>query len=151
MVKYVNVFMQSIMRIRMHHRDTTDTEKSPKQGRYEWETLRNLVQRVRDSTQLHTVPYCTTRLHNTVTITLNTLEQSIETCTCFCKLAGISDIVYTNSSVRNSCSSETYNLIYTFPRYSAASSPPNYRKRPNNEKATDDYHYEKFKKMNRRY
>uniref|UniRef100_A0A3P8T8Q8 Chromosome 9 open reading frame 78 n=1 Tax=Amphiprion percula TaxID=161767 RepID=A0A3P8T8Q8_AMPPE len=32
-----------------------------------------------------------------------------------------------------------------------ASSPPNYRKRPNNEKATDDYHYEKFKKMNRRY
>jgi len=27
----------------------------------------------------------------------------------------------------------------------------NYRKRPNNEKATDDYHYEKFKKMNRRY
>ncbi|KAM9440300.1 splicing factor C9orf78 homolog [Clarias gariepinus] len=30
-------------------------------------------------------------------------------------------------------------------------SPPNYRKRPNNEKATDDYHYEKFKKMNRRY
>uniref|UniRef100_A0A3B4X5C0 Chromosome 9 open reading frame 78 n=1 Tax=Seriola lalandi dorsalis TaxID=1841481 RepID=A0A3B4X5C0_SERLL len=31
------------------------------------------------------------------------------------------------------------------------SSPPNYRKRPNNEKATDDYHYEKFKKMNRRY
>lgn len=35
--------------------------------------------------------------------------------------------------------------------YSIASSPPNYRKRPNNEKATDDYHYEKFKKMNRRY
>lgn len=33
----------------------------------------------------------------------------------------------------------------------AAPSPPNYRKRPNNEKATDDYHYEKFKKMNRRY
>ncbi|XP_056129987.1 splicing factor C9orf78 homolog isoform X1 [Lampris incognitus] len=32
-----------------------------------------------------------------------------------------------------------------------AASPPNYRKRPNNEKATDDYHYEKFKKMNRRY
>ncbi|KAG8012175.1 protein C9orf78-like protein [Nibea albiflora] len=32
-----------------------------------------------------------------------------------------------------------------------ATSPPNYRKRPNNEKATDDYHYEKFKKMNRRY
>ncbi|KAF0033427.1 hypothetical protein F2P81_013493 [Scophthalmus maximus] len=32
-----------------------------------------------------------------------------------------------------------------------ASPPPNYRKRPNNEKATDDYHYEKFKKMNRRY
>ncbi|RXN10326.1 hypothetical protein ROHU_030685 [Labeo rohita] len=31
------------------------------------------------------------------------------------------------------------------------SSPPNFRKRPNNEKATDDYHYEKFKKMNRRY
>ncbi|KAM8933695.1 splicing factor C9orf78 homolog [Pelodytes ibericus] len=31
-----------------------------------------------------------------------------------------------------------------------ASSPPN-RKRPSNEKATDDYHYEKFKKMNRRY
>uniref|UniRef100_A0A8C5NBJ5 Telomere length and silencing protein 1 homolog n=1 Tax=Gouania willdenowi TaxID=441366 RepID=A0A8C5NBJ5_GOUWI len=30
-------------------------------------------------------------------------------------------------------------------------SPPNPRKRPNNEKATDDYHYEKFKKMNRRY
>ncbi|XP_068617058.1 splicing factor C9orf78 homolog [Brachionichthys hirsutus] len=30
-------------------------------------------------------------------------------------------------------------------------SPPNYRKRPNNEKATDDYHYEKFKKMNRRF
>ncbi|XP_015244671.1 telomere length and silencing protein 1 homolog [Cyprinodon tularosa] len=30
-------------------------------------------------------------------------------------------------------------------------SPPNHRKRPNNEKATDDYHYEKFKKMNRRY
>ncbi|KAI5089330.1 hypothetical protein C0J45_20738 [Silurus meridionalis] len=30
-------------------------------------------------------------------------------------------------------------------------SPPNYRKRPNNEKATDDYHYERFKKMNRRY
>ncbi|KFQ92952.1 Uncharacterized protein C9orf78 [Nipponia nippon] len=29
-------------------------------------------------------------------------------------------------------------------------SPPN-RKRPLNEKATDDYHYEKFKKMNRRY
>ncbi|XP_040387489.1 telomere length and silencing protein 1 homolog isoform X2 [Cygnus olor] len=29
-------------------------------------------------------------------------------------------------------------------------SPPN-RKRPPNEKATDDYHYEKFKKMNRRY
>uniref|UniRef100_G7PRD0 Torsin family 1 member A n=1 Tax=Macaca fascicularis TaxID=9541 RepID=G7PRD0_MACFA len=29
-------------------------------------------------------------------------------------------------------------------------SPPN-RKRPANEKATDDYHYEKFKKMNRRY
>uniref|UniRef100_A0AAY4AA00 TLS1 protein n=1 Tax=Denticeps clupeoides TaxID=299321 RepID=A0AAY4AA00_9TELE len=29
-------------------------------------------------------------------------------------------------------------------------SPPQ-RKRPNNEKATDDYHYEKFKKMNRRY
>uniref|UniRef100_A0A8C1TXZ1 Chromosome 9 open reading frame 78 n=1 Tax=Cyprinus carpio TaxID=7962 RepID=A0A8C1TXZ1_CYPCA len=29
-------------------------------------------------------------------------------------------------------------------------SPPNYHKRPNNEKATDDYHYEKFK-MNRRY
>ncbi|XP_053328809.1 splicing factor C9orf78 homolog [Spea bombifrons] len=29
-------------------------------------------------------------------------------------------------------------------------SPPN-RKRPSNEKATDDYHYEKFKKMNRRY
>ncbi|XP_071379432.1 splicing factor C9orf78 homolog isoform X1 [Centroberyx affinis] len=34
---------------------------------------------------------------------------------------------------------------------SEAPSPPNYRKRPNNEKATDDYHYEKFKKMNRRY
>lgn len=33
----------------------------------------------------------------------------------------------------------------------AAPSPPNFRKRPNNEKATDDYHYEKFKKMNRRY
>lgn len=32
-----------------------------------------------------------------------------------------------------------------------APSPPNFRKRPNNEKATDDYHYEKFKKMNRRY
>ncbi|ROI27863.1 hypothetical protein DPX16_23185 [Anabarilius grahami] len=31
------------------------------------------------------------------------------------------------------------------------STPPNFRKRPNNEKATDDYHYEKFKKMNRRY
>ncbi|XP_077417914.1 splicing factor C9orf78 homolog [Vanacampus margaritifer] len=31
------------------------------------------------------------------------------------------------------------------------SEPPNFRKRPNNEKATDDYHYEKFKKMNRRY
>ncbi|KAM8886600.1 splicing factor C9orf78 homolog [Spinachia spinachia] len=31
------------------------------------------------------------------------------------------------------------------------SSPANFRKRPNNEKATDDYHYEKFKKMNRRY
>lgn len=30
-------------------------------------------------------------------------------------------------------------------------SPPNCRKRPNNEKATDDYHYERFKKMNRRY
>ncbi|XP_031705592.1 splicing factor C9orf78 homolog [Anarrhichthys ocellatus] len=30
-------------------------------------------------------------------------------------------------------------------------SPANFRKRPNNEKATDDYHYEKFKKMNRRY
>uniref|UniRef100_A0A4W3JAW4 Chromosome 9 open reading frame 78 n=1 Tax=Callorhinchus milii TaxID=7868 RepID=A0A4W3JAW4_CALMI len=29
-------------------------------------------------------------------------------------------------------------------------SPPN-RKRPSNEKATDDYHYEKFKKMSRRY
>ncbi|XP_012695324.1 telomere length and silencing protein 1 homolog [Clupea harengus] len=29
--------------------------------------------------------------------------------------------------------------------------PPNQRKRPNHEKATDDYHYEKFKKMNRRY
>ncbi|NP_001154097.1 telomere length and silencing protein 1 homolog [Oncorhynchus mykiss] len=29
--------------------------------------------------------------------------------------------------------------------------PANHRKRPNNEKATDDYHYEKFKKMNRRY
>nr|ACQ57912.1 C9orf78 [Anoplopoma fimbria] len=29
--------------------------------------------------------------------------------------------------------------------------PANFRKRPNNEKATDDYHYEKFKKMNRRY
>ncbi|NXP75862.1 TLS1 protein, partial [Ramphastos sulfuratus] len=29
-------------------------------------------------------------------------------------------------------------------------SPPN-RKRPLHEKATDDYHYEKFKKMNRRY
>ncbi|KFW88691.1 Uncharacterized protein C9orf78, partial [Phalacrocorax carbo] len=29
-------------------------------------------------------------------------------------------------------------------------SPPS-RKRPLNEKATDDYHYEKFKKMNRRY
>lgn len=29
-------------------------------------------------------------------------------------------------------------------------SPP-HRKRPNHEKATDDYHYEKFKKMNRRY
>uniref|UniRef100_A0A8C2D463 Chromosome 9 open reading frame 78 n=1 Tax=Cyprinus carpio TaxID=7962 RepID=A0A8C2D463_CYPCA len=29
-------------------------------------------------------------------------------------------------------------------------SPPNYHKRPNKEKATDDYHYEKFK-MNRRY
>ncbi|XP_055516137.1 splicing factor C9orf78 homolog [Leucoraja erinacea] len=28
--------------------------------------------------------------------------------------------------------------------------PPN-RKRPSNEKATDDYHYEKFKKMSRRY
>jgi len=28
---------------------------------------------------------------------------------------------------------------------------PNQRKRPNHEKATDDYHYEKFKKMNRRY
>uniref|UniRef100_A0A3P8WA45 Chromosome 9 open reading frame 78 n=1 Tax=Cynoglossus semilaevis TaxID=244447 RepID=A0A3P8WA45_CYNSE len=27
----------------------------------------------------------------------------------------------------------------------AAPSPPNFRKRPNNEKATDDYHYEKFK------
>ncbi|CAF90174.1 unnamed protein product [Tetraodon nigroviridis] len=32
-----------------------------------------------------------------------------------------------------------------------APSPSNHRKRPNNEKATDDYHYEKFKKMNRRY
>ncbi|TNN55584.1 putative protein C9orf78 [Liparis tanakae] len=29
--------------------------------------------------------------------------------------------------------------------------PANFRKRPNSEKATDDYHYEKFKKMNRRY
>ncbi|KAJ8339162.1 hypothetical protein SKAU_G00359480 [Synaphobranchus kaupii] len=28
---------------------------------------------------------------------------------------------------------------------------PQNRKRPANEKATDDYHYEKFKKMNRRY
>ncbi|XP_061762667.1 splicing factor C9orf78 homolog [Nerophis ophidion] len=32
-----------------------------------------------------------------------------------------------------------------------ATPAPNFRKRPNNEKATDDYHYEKFKKMNRRY
>ncbi|XP_023663683.1 splicing factor C9orf78 homolog [Paramormyrops kingsleyae] len=32
----------------------------------------------------------------------------------------------------------------------AEKTPPN-RKRPANEKATDDYHYEKFKKMNRRY
>lgn len=32
----------------------------------------------------------------------------------------------------------------------AERSPPN-RKRPPNEKATDDYHYEKFRKMNRRY
>ena len=39
------------------------------------------------------------------------------------------------------------NHIYIF----TAASPVNYRKRPNNEKATDDYHYEKFKKMNRRY
>uniref|UniRef100_A0A3P8W9L1 Chromosome 9 open reading frame 78 n=1 Tax=Cynoglossus semilaevis TaxID=244447 RepID=A0A3P8W9L1_CYNSE len=30
-----------------------------------------------------------------------------------------------------------------------APSPPNFRKGPNNQKATDDYHYEKFKKMNR--
>lgn len=29
-------------------------------------------------------------------------------------------------------------------------SPPN-RKHPANEKATDDYHYDKFKKMNRRH
>lgn len=75
LVKHVNVFFQSIMRIRMRHRGTTDTEKSPKQGRCVWETLRNLVQRVRDRTQLHTVPYCATRLDNTVIITLNTLEQ----------------------------------------------------------------------------
>lgn len=34
--------------------------------------------------------------------------------------------------------------------FSFTGSPPN-RKRPANEKATDDYHYEKFKKMNRRY
>ena len=34
--------------------------------------------------------------------------------------------------------------------FSFSGSPPN-RKRPANEKATDDYHYEKFKKMNRRY
>ncbi|KAM8865136.1 splicing factor C9orf78 homolog [Synchiropus picturatus] len=37
------------------------------------------------------------------------------------------------------------------PGVEAPPTPPNFRKRPNNEKATDDYHYEKFKKMNRRY
>lgn len=42
-------------------------------------------------------------------------------------------------------------MWHTFSFVSTATSPPNYRKRPNNEKATDDYHYEKFKKMNRRY
>lgn len=37
-----------------------------------------------------------------------------------------------------------------FPSVSFEGSPP-IRKRLANEKATDDYHYEKFKKMNRRY
>lgn len=42
-------------------------------------------------------------------------------------------------------------LVPNISLHITAPSPPNYRKRPNNEKATDDYHYEKFKKMNRRY
>lgn len=41
-------------------------------------------------------------------------------------------------------------LEMRWPSLSSKGSPPN-RKRPPNEKATDDYHYEKFKKMNRRY
>lgn len=43
----INVFSQSITRTWMHHRGTTDTEKSPKQGRCVWETQRNQGQRVR--------------------------------------------------------------------------------------------------------
>lgn len=47
-MKYITVFSQSIMRMWMHHRDTTGTEKNLKQGHCEWETQRNQVQRVRD-------------------------------------------------------------------------------------------------------
>lgn len=132
-----NVFSQSIMRMWTHHRGTTDTERSPRPGHCVWETLRNQVQRVRD---------CFLQAH---------WNKSISSCTCLYKLSSIGDLIWnivnTNSLTASYRFSETYNLIYTFFCYSTASSPPNYRKRPNNEKATDDYHYEKFKKMNRRY
>lgn len=46
-------FPQSIMRMRTHLRGTTDTEKSPKHGRYVWETLRNQLQKVRNCGATH--------------------------------------------------------------------------------------------------
>lgn len=44
-----NIFSQSITRTWTHHRGTTGTEKSPKQGHCVWVTQRNRVLRVSES------------------------------------------------------------------------------------------------------
>lgn len=107
----------------MHQRK--GTERNPKPGPCAWETLRNQNLNVSNVYPVYCDQYIQTAL-----------EQD-----CF--------LGNNHSWVKLLQPATTIALTWTPSRFSPES--PLIRKRPANEKATDDYHYEKFKKMNRRY
>lgn len=127
----------------MHHRGTTDTGKSPRRGRCVWGTPKKPFQRVRyqykqaEEQQLTYV--CVEELCFLISVTCNAYTVH---CIYKAQVRHIGIVIPHN--LLGHLTSDNVIVV-------TATSPPNYRKRPNNEKATDDYHYEKFKKMNRRY